>query len=171
MGSEDGTCRGPLAFMRPLCCNKESPFPSWEADSFRALRTWDLQQAFAGSSPDGPPAPTGPPLPGPSSALTPSQPASKQSGAQNWGGRNEELSSPHCSSSQQTRLTHHLAFTCAECPQHLQLPVTLGTSRGGTRKTPAWGSASGGGLPQSCGRPWGLSSWQMSPRHWAHTWA
>ena len=38
-------------------------------------------------------------------------------------------------------------------------------------ETPAWGSASAGRAPPVLRPPWGLSSWQMSPRHWAHTWA
>lgn len=156
VGSEDGMAlSGPGLHATPLCCNKESPSPSWEADSFRALRTWDLQQAFAGSSPDGPlppPAPTSWPFlcTHPISASLKAKQAELRTGED--GTRN--CRAPHCSSGQQTRLTHHLAFTCAECPQHLQLPVTLGTQPGGTRRPPP-GVSVCGRLPASSGRPGG----------------
>lgn len=45
----------------PLLSQGASFFPRWESDSFRSLRTWNLQQALAGSSPDGLPACPGPP--------------------------------------------------------------------------------------------------------------
>ena len=148
LSPEDGN--GPVASLAccttPLLSQGASFFPRWESDSFRSLRTWNLQQALAGSSPDGLPARPGPPLPGPSSALAPSQPASRQSGAQNWGARNAGLSSSHCGSGQQTQLTHCLAFTCTERPQHLRLRRP-GDAAVRNTETPARGSASVGRAP------------------------